>query len=77
MSKLELNYQDLLNRVRSVTKTKQDNDVTNLKVQSTTKLKLKCRDLSDRVRFVMKTRQYNDVTDHTGAVYDENDIELS
>ena len=32
MSKLELNYQDLLNRVRSVTKTKQDNDVTNLKV---------------------------------------------
>ena len=41
------------------------------------KMKLSCHYRSDRVPFVKKTRQDNDVTNRTGAVYVENDIELS
>ena len=41
------------------------------------KLKLNYRDLFEQVQFVMKTRQDNDVTNCTGAVYTENEIELS
>lgn len=43
----------------------------------TLKLKLNCLKLFDQVWFVMKTKQDNNVTDQTGALYVENDIELS
>ena len=52
-------------------------DDTNLQVQSTSKSKLNYRDLSNYVWYVMKTKQDNDATNCTGAIYDENDNELS
>ena len=41
------------------------------------KMRLNCRDRLDRVWFVMKTKQGKDLTDSRGAVYAENEIELS
>ena len=39
---------------------------------------MNCHDWWDQVQSITKTkRKDNDVTDHTGAVYTENDIELS
>ena len=40
-------------------------------------MKLSYNDQSNRVQFVMKFKQKNNVTDCIGAVYVENEIELS
>lgn len=63
--------------LQSMMKTKQNNDITNLWVWSTSKPKLNYQDLFDQVRSMMKTRQDNNMIDHTGAVYIEYDTELS
>ena len=58
-------------------KTKQDNDVIDCISVFSPKTKLGCHYQSDWLSSMMKTRQDNDVTDHTGAIYVENNIELS
>ena len=40
-------------------------------------MKLSCHDRLDQVWYVTKTKQDNDMTDRAGAIYDENEIELS
>ena len=44
---------------------------------SMSKIKLSPHDLSDQVRSMTKTRQDNDMIDGIGAVYAENETELS
>ena len=46
-------------------------------IRSILKSKYNYYDLFNRVRSVIKTRKYNDMFDCTGAVYDENETELS
>ena len=46
-------------------------------MQSTPKTKLSYRDQSNQVQFVMKIRLNNDVTNRIGAIYVENETELS
>ena len=48
-----------------------------VQVRSTLKTILNYCDWLDKLLFVMKTRHDNDMIDRTGAVYTENDIELS
>lgn len=59
---IKLSSHDQLDWVRSMTKTRQDNDVTNH---------------IDQVQSMMKTILNNDVTDHTSVFYVKNNIELS
>lgn len=77
MIKMKLSYYDRSDWVRSMTKTKLDNDVTDHKVLSTPKLKLNCRDLSGRMLFVMKPKLNKDAIDHTCVVYVEYETKLS
>lgn len=37
---------------------------------------LSCHDPSDSIPFVSKIRQDKNMTNHTGAIYDKNDIKL-
>ena len=74
---MKLSYCDQSNRIQSMIKTRQDNDVINCIVWSTPKLKLNCWDLSNRVRSMMKTRQDNNVIDRTGAIYIEKETKWS
>ena len=48
-----------------------------VEVRSTLKMKLSFHDLLDWVRSMIKTRQDNNVTNCLGALYAENEIELS
>lgn len=58
MLKSKLKCQDLSNRVRSVMKTRHDNNVIgHTRVWSTPNSKLSYHDQSDRVQFLMKTRK--------------------
>ena len=41
---------------------------------STPKSEQNYHDRSDMMWFITKIRQDNDMTDHTGAVYDENEV---
>lgn len=77
MLKTKLSYRDRLDQVRSMMKTKQDNDVTDCMDMVYVETKLNYQDLSNWVWFVLKTKQDNNVTNSTGEVYPENDIELS
>lgn len=77
MIKMKLSYYDRSDWVRSMTKTKSDNDVIDHKVLSTPKLKLNCRDLSGQILFVMKPKLNKDATDHTCVVYVEYETKLS
>ena len=77
MLKMKLSYSDRSDRVQFVTKTKQNNDVTDcigvVYVETETKLS----DLSNQVQYVTKTRHDNDMVDCIGAVFIENNTELS
>lgn len=48
-----------------------------IQVQFTPKTNLSCCDWLHRILYVTKTRKDNDVTNRIGAIYDENNIELS
>ena len=74
--KTQLSFYDRLDKVWYVTKTRQENNVTDRISQFTSKLKLNYRHISNQVRFVMKTKMYNDMTDHIGVIYTENDNKL-
>lgn len=52
-----------------MTKTRQDNNETEVHVQPTSKTILNFRDWSDRVLTMKKSRQDNDVTYRIGLVY--------
>lgn len=71
-----LNYQGQSNSVQSLTKTRQENDMTDHMTSLYFKKKLNYHDRSDRVRIVMMSKQHNKVNDHRGAVYDENETRL-
>ena len=75
-TKTQLSYYDRLDKVWYVTKTRQENNVTDRISQFTLKPKLNYRHISNKVRFVMKTKMYNDMTDHIGVIYTENDNKL-
>ena len=68
-----LNSGDLLDWVRSLMKTRQDNDVTNHTYADYTKNILNYWDLSTRVQSVMKTKHEYDMTDCTRVLYTENE----
>ena len=70
-------FWDLFDRVRSMMKTRQDNDMTNRTGAFYTKTTLNCCDWLDWVSSVIKTRHSNDVTDCIGEVYIKNDTKLS
>ena len=53
---MKLNCLDQSNKVLFITKTKQDNDVTDLHVWFKLKLELICNDQSDMMWFIMKSR---------------------
>lgn len=57
--------------VLSMTKMRQDNDVTDIQVQSMLKMKRNCDDWPDGVWLMMKKKQDNDMTYCTSAVYVE------
>ena len=48
-----------------------------VQMHSTLKMILNCRDRANEVLSVMKTRHDNYMNDRTGAMYFENDTELS
>lgn len=62
--------------VLPMTKMRQDNDVTNIQVQSVLKMKRNCDDRTDGVWFMMKKKQDNDMTYCTSVVYVEIKIKL-
>ena len=59
-----------------MTKTRQDNDVTDRIVVVYVENDTKLRDRWDRVLTMMKTRQDNNVTNRTNAVYVTNETKL-
>ena len=74
--KMKLNCHDRLDQVRFVTKTRQENDVTNCISLLYTETKTKLSRLSDRMWSMVKTRQDNDMSDSRGSIDAENDNEL-
>lgn len=73
---MKLNCHDRLDQVRFVTKTRQENDVTNCISLLYTETKTKLSRLSDRMWSMVKTRQDNDMSDSRGSIDAENDNEL-
>lgn len=69
------NYHDQSDKVRSMTKTRQDNDVA--QVWSNLKLEQNCHDRSYILWFIRKMRQDNNVIDRKGVISVEYEIELS
>ena len=67
--KIKLSYRDELNRVRSVTKATQHNDVTNRIGAVYTKNDIELSWLIGPRQSMKKTRQDNGVIDRIGAVY--------
>ena len=66
MPKMKLNYHDLFNKVRSMMKTRHDNDVTDR--ASLYRNQINYQDLSNRVRSITKSKHDNDVTDRIGVI---------
>ena len=75
--KLELNYHDQSDRIQSIMKNSQDNDVTYhtgvISVEYDTNM---LRSIGS-VRFMTMTRQDNNMTNHTCPLNTENKTELS
>lgn len=59
-----------------MTKTRQDNNITNCMRLVNPKPTLNYCNLSDQVWFMMKKKQDNDIIDHTHVVYVKNKIKL-
>lgn len=71
-----MNCQDLSDRVQSMMKAKQENNMIDCIGVVYTKNDIECHDPSDSIPFVSKIRQDKNMTNHTGAIYDKNDIKL-
>lgn len=76
-SKMKLSYHDRLDHVRSVMKTRQDNDVIDFIGLVYTEIEIKLsRPIWPGVVY-NKTRQDNNVVDRTSVLYTKNDTKLS
>ena len=72
----ETELPDRSDQVRSVMKTRQDNDMTDHTSVTMLKMRLSSHDQSNLVQSMMKTRLDNNMIDHTGVVYIENETKL-
>ena len=72
---MKLSYCDQSNRVWSIMKTKQDNNVSNCIGQVYVEIEIGMN-LSNWVWSRIKIRQDNDMIDHTNAIYAKNKTKL-
>ena len=69
MLKMVMNCRDRLDRVPTMMKTRQDDNVTNCTNMVDTKNEMSCCDRSNHVQSMTKTKQDNDMTDRIGLAY--------
>lgn len=77
MLKTKLSYRNRSDWVQFVTKTREDNGVTNSMSLVYVEIDTELSWLIGSGVAYGENWQYNDVTDHTGVVYHKNDTELS